>query len=47
VITVWDSDEKFQQFRDETLIPALQEAGSEDRIAPSISSNPVHRVMTT
>jgi hypothetical protein len=47
VITVWDSDEQFQQFRDEKLIPALREAGSEDRIAPSISSDPVHRVITS
>ena len=46
VISVWDSDEKFQEFRDEKLIPALQEAGSEDRIAPSISTDPVHRVLT-
>ena len=42
VITVWESDERFQQFRDETLIPALREAGGEDRIAPNISSHPVH-----
>jgi hypothetical protein len=46
VITVWDSDEQFQQFRDEKLIPALREAGSEERIAPSISSDPVHNLIT-
>jgi hypothetical protein len=46
VITVWDSDERFQQFRDEQLIPALREAGSEQRIAPSISSEPVHKLLT-
>jgi hypothetical protein len=46
VITVWDSEEQFQQFRNEKLIPAMREAGSEDRIAPSISSNEVHRLIT-
>ena len=46
VITVWDSDERFQQFRDEKLIPALREAGGDDRIAPQIKTNPVHNLMT-
>ena len=46
VITVWESEERFQQFRDETLIPAMREAGAEDRIAPSISTNPVHNLIT-
>jgi hypothetical protein len=46
VITVWDSDEQFQQFRDEKLIPAIREAGGEERVAPSISSNPVHNLLT-
>jgi hypothetical protein len=45
VITVWDSDERFQQFRNDTLIPAMQEAGTEDRIAPSITSQPVYRLV--
>jgi hypothetical protein len=45
VITVWDSDEQFQQFRNDTLIPAMQEAAVEDRIAPSISSQPVYRFL--
>jgi hypothetical protein len=46
VITVWDSDEQFQQFRAEKLIPALREAGGEDRVAPDIKTNPVHRLLT-
>jgi hypothetical protein len=46
VITVWDSEERFQQFRDEKLIPAIQEAGAGDRIAPSITANPVHKLIT-
>jgi hypothetical protein len=46
VITVWESEERFQQFREETLIPAMREAGAEERIAPSISTNPVYRLIT-
>jgi hypothetical protein len=46
VITVWDSEEQFEQFRNERLIPALREAGGEDRIAPKISADPVHRLIT-
>ena len=46
VIPIWDSDEQFQQFRNEKLIPAMREAGGEGRIAPSISSDPVHRLLT-
>jgi hypothetical protein len=45
VITVWESDERFQQFRNETLIPAMQEAGAQDRIMPSISTQPVHNLL--
>jgi hypothetical protein len=46
VITVWESEDRFQQFRDETLIPAMRETGAEDRIAPQISANPVHVLRT-
>jgi hypothetical protein len=46
VITVWDSDERFQQFRNEKLIPAMRDAGGEDRIAPSITADPVFRLLT-
>ena len=46
VISVWDSDESFQQFRDEKLIPALREVGGEGRIAQKIDTSPVHKVMT-
>ena len=46
VISVWDSDESFQQFRDEKLIPALREVGGEARIAQKIDTSPVHKVMT-
>jgi hypothetical protein len=46
VITVWDSEDQFQQFRDEKLIPAIREAGGEERIAPHISADPVHKLST-
>jgi hypothetical protein len=46
VITVWDSDEKFQQFRTEKLIPTLREVGGEDRVEPNITSEPVHKILT-
>ena len=45
VITVWDSEERFQQFRDETLIPALREADQGERIAPHISADPVYKII--
>jgi hypothetical protein len=43
---VWDSDEEFQQFRDEKLIPTMQEAGQGGRVAPNVETNPVHRHIT-
>ena len=46
VITVWDSEDQFQQFRDEKLIPAIREVGSEERIAPQIKTDPVHNLIT-
>ena len=47
VITVWESEERFQQFRDETLIPALREADEGDRISPHISADPVYKIITS
>ena len=46
VITVWESQEHFERFREETLIPALRDAGEEDRIAPRPAPQPVHRLIT-
>jgi hypothetical protein len=46
VISVWDSEEMFEQFRDGSLIPAIREAGGEDRIAPHITAEPVHKLLT-
>jgi hypothetical protein len=44
VITVWESEDKFNQFRNERLIPAIQETGG--AVAPEIRTNPVHRHVT-
>jgi hypothetical protein len=46
VITVWDSEEQFNEFRNETLIPAIQESGYGDRVAPSIATQDVYRFLT-
>jgi hypothetical protein len=46
VITVWDSEDQFNSFRNEKLIPALQAAGEGDRVAPNITANEVHRLIT-
>jgi hypothetical protein len=44
VITVWESEDKFNQFRNEKLIPAIEETGGP--VAPQIRTNPVHRHVT-
>jgi hypothetical protein len=47
VITVWDSEETFRQFRDNTLIPTLQDSGEGDRIAPKITAQPVYKLIAS
>jgi hypothetical protein len=44
IITVWDSPEQLQQFRAETLLPALSDAGVEGEMTPEV--NPAYRVIT-
>jgi hypothetical protein len=44
IITVWDSPEQLERFRNEKLLPALREAGVEDNVVPQV--NPAHRVIT-
>ncbi|MEA2140341.1 MAG: hypothetical protein QOC91_440 [Solirubrobacteraceae bacterium] len=46
VITVWNSDEQFERFRTETLIPAMEEAGRGGSVAPSVKTSPVFRHIT-
>jgi hypothetical protein len=46
VITVWDSEEQFHQFRNDQLIPAIREVMGEGGVAPSITADPVYRLIT-
>jgi hypothetical protein len=46
VITVWDSEDQFNRFRDEKLAPILQEVDQEGRVTPQIKVNPVFRLIT-
>lgn len=44
VITVWDAEDSFHKFREEKLIPAIQEAGGGDEPSPPrIDIQPVHK----
>ena len=47
VITVWDSREAFDRFREETLRPAIQEVAGDQ--APPVTEpevDPVHKLIT-
>jgi hypothetical protein len=44
VITVWESEDQFNRFRSDKLIPAIQEAGG--GVAPEIQADPVHTHVT-
>jgi hypothetical protein len=47
VITVWESREAFDRFREERLVPAIRElAGSEPPPAPTPEINDVHKLVT-
>jgi hypothetical protein len=47
VITVWESRETFDRFRQEKLLPAIQElAGDEAPPAAEPEVNPVHKLIT-
>jgi hypothetical protein len=46
VITVWDSEDQFNQFRNEKLIPAIREVMGEEAVAPEIKADPVHNLIT-
>jgi hypothetical protein len=47
VITVWDSEEQFEEFRTGTLGPAIQEAGYGDRVTANAEVRPVYEVITS
>lgn len=45
VITVWDSQEQYEKFREEKLLPAIQEvSGSAE--GPVADVQPVHKYLT-
>jgi hypothetical protein len=44
IITVWESPEHLQRFRNEKLLPTLRELGVDDDIVPEV--NPAYRVIT-
>jgi hypothetical protein len=46
VITVWDSADAFNRFREEKLIPALREVAGDDAVAPNVEANEVHNLLT-
>jgi hypothetical protein len=46
VITVWDSQEGFEQFRDNQLIPTIQEVGGDQAPTPQPSVSEVYRLIT-
>ena len=41
IVSLWDSQEAFEAFRDERLLPALEQAG---RPAPTFEISPLERV---
>jgi hypothetical protein len=48
VITVWESREAFDRFRQEKLLPAIREvAGEEAPPAAEPEVNPVHKLITS
>jgi heme-degrading monooxygenase HmoA len=46
VITVWDTEDTFKQFREGTLIPALREVMGEEAVAPNVEVGAVHTLIT-
>jgi hypothetical protein len=47
VITVWESREAFDQFREEKLLPAIRELGGGESTPPvEPEVNPVHKLIT-
>jgi hypothetical protein len=46
VITVWESREAFDRFREEKLLPAFRELGGGEGPPPEPEVNPVHKLIT-
>jgi hypothetical protein len=48
VITIWDSADTFHEFRQQKLLPAIQEVtGQEASLAIQPQVDPVHRLITS
>jgi hypothetical protein len=48
VITVWESREIFDRFREEKLLPAIREVAGDEAPPPAEPEvNPVHKLVTT
>jgi hypothetical protein len=45
VITVWDSEEQYQRFREEKLLPAIQEVSGSSE-GPTADVQPIHKYLT-
>ena len=46
VITVWQTREAFERFREEQLLPAIRELGGERGAPPVPEIQPVHKLIT-
>ena len=46
VITVWDSEDQYRQFREEKLMPAFREVGGGAAGGPDAEVQPVHKHIT-
>ena len=46
VITVWNSEDQYRQFREEKLLPAFKEVGGEAAGGPDAEVQPVHKHIT-
>lgn len=46
VITVWDSEEQYNRFRDEKLVPAIQEVSGGAAEGPGAEVHPLHKFLT-
>jgi hypothetical protein len=46
IITVWESEDQYQQFRDEKLLPAFQEVSGGNAEGPDPEVQPVHKHLT-
>jgi hypothetical protein len=46
VITVWDSEDAFNRFREAKLIPAIREEIGDQAVAPRVEADEVHTLIT-